>query len=139
MDELGRVGEFLEADWFAVVGASPNREKYGNKVLRAYQQAGKEAVPIHPAAEEVEGVSVSPSLTRLMEQYSEKGVPAISVITPPAVTEKVMQEAVELGIRHVWLQPGAENEEAKNIARNAGINLIAEGPCVLVQLRFRDI
>ena len=62
----------------------------------------------------------------------------ISVITPPPVTEKVVAEAVELGIQNIWLQPGAESDQAIAQAEAAGVNLIAGGPCLLVALAYRD-
>ena len=46
--------KIFEPQSFAVVGASTNREKYGNKVLRAYGQSGREAWPINPRADEIE-------------------------------------------------------------------------------------
>jgi uncharacterized protein len=60
------------------------------------------------------------------------------VITPPPVTEKVVEEAGRLGIRHVWMQPGAESEAAVRRARELGINVISGGPCLLVVLGFRE-
>ena len=124
---------FLAEKRFAVVGASPDRTKYGNKVLRCYLQHGRDAVPVHPKETEVEGVRAYPSLSAI-----PGGVGAVSVITPPAVTEKVVEEAAKLGIRHVWMQPGAESEAAVRRARELSIDVIAGGPCVLVVLGFRD-
>ena len=81
MDET--IVAFLESGPWAVVGASTNRDKYGNKVLRAYQQNDKTPLyAINPRGEEVEGVQAYASLGDLPE------VPrAISIITPPEVTE----------------------------------------------------
>ena len=63
---------------------------------------------------------------------------AISIITPPKVTEAVVEEAGRLGIRHVWMQPGAESDAAIARATELGMNVIAGGPCLLVVLGFRD-
>jgi predicted CoA-binding protein len=128
------IESFLAQKRFAVVGASPDRAKYGNKVLRCYLQNGRDAVPVHPKEAAVEGVTAHPSLTSV-----PGGVGAVSVITPPAVTEKVVEEAGRLGIRHVWMQPGAESDAAVRRARELGMNVIAGGPCVLVVLGFRDV
>jgi predicted CoA-binding protein len=65
-------------------------------------------------------------------------VQSISVITPPAVTERVVAEAIRKGIRHIWMQPGAESEAAVAACRQAGINVIADGSCVLVVLGYRE-
>jgi len=51
-----KIGSFLASNSFAVVGASIDRTKYGNKVLRCYQQHGKTVYPINARAAEVEGL-----------------------------------------------------------------------------------
>ena len=124
---------FLASPSFAVVGASTDRSKYGNKVLRCYQQNGRKVYPVNPRAPEVEGLRAYPSLAALPEP-----VQAISVITPPAATEQVVREAHAAGVKHVWMQPGAESEEAIRTAESLGLNVIADGPCLLVVLGYRE-
>ena len=51
------IARFLESPAYGVVGASPRRHKYGNKVLRCYQQNGRRAIPVNPREDEVEGLS----------------------------------------------------------------------------------
>jgi len=131
--ETERIQAFLASGPFAVVGASTDRSKYGNKVLRCYQQHGKEVYPINPRAPEVEGLKAYPSLAAL-----PRPVPAISVITPPAATEQVVKEAHAAGVRHVWMQPGAESDEAVRTAEALGMNVIAGGPCLLVVMGYRE-
>jgi len=128
-----QVAAFLDAGPFAVVGASTDRLKYGNKVLRCYQQHGKEVYPINPKATEVEGLKAYPSLAALPVK-----VRAISVITPPAATEQVVREAAAAGVTHVWMQPGAESDEAIRTAEALGLSVLAEGPCLLVVLGYRE-
>lgn len=128
-----KIEAFLAGQRFAVVGASRNRNKYGNKVLRVFQQNNRNVVPINPNADEVEGLRSFSSLASMDEP-----VDGVSIITPPAVTEQVIAQAIELGIEHVWMQPGAESQSAIDLAERAGINVIAGGPCVLVSLRFRE-
>lgn len=128
-----RIEAFLESGTFAVVGASTDRAKYGNKVLRCYQQHGKKVYPINPKAPKVEGLKAYASLTALPVR-----VPAISVITPPAATEKVVHEAHGAGVKHIWMQPGAESEEAIRTAEALGMNVIAGGPCLLVIMGYQE-
>lgn len=125
---------FLAEKSFAVVGASPDRSKYGNKVLRCYMQHGRGVTPVHPKEPAVEGLTAYTSLGAIPEKPG-----AVSVITPPAVTEKVVEECAKLGIKHVWMQPGAESDAAIARARELGLSVIAGGPCVLVVLGFRDV
>lgn len=133
MELKQRIESFLAGDTFAVVGASTNREKYGNKVLRAYQQAGRNATPINPRADEIEGVKAYPTLADLPEP-----VHGLSIITPPQITETIVEEAGQLGIKHLWMQPGAESEAAVKRAEELGINVIGGDACVLVILGYRE-
>jgi predicted CoA-binding protein len=128
-----KISAFLGSGPFAVVGASVDRSKYGNKVLRCYQQHGKEVYPINARAAEVEGLKAYPSLGSLPVPPK-----AISVITPPVVTEQVVREAAAVGVKHVWMQPGAESDEAIRTAESLGLSVIAGGPCVLVVMGYRE-
>lgn len=124
-----RIRAFLDAPPFAVVGASADRSKFGNKVLRKYVEHGLPVRPVNPAGGEIEGLAVAPSLSDL-----EPTPGAVSIVTPPAVTERVVAEALELGIRHLWLQPGAESPRAVAAAEERGASILWGGPCLLVEL-----
>ncbi len=127
------IDRFLASPAFGVAGASPRRHKYGNKVLRCYRQAGRRVVPVNPREAEIEGIACVPDVLHLPDD-----VKSLSVITPPAVTEQVVEQAIAKGIEHVWMQPGAESEAAVEACRRAGINVIADGSCVLVVLGYRE-
>jgi predicted CoA-binding protein len=116
-----------------VVGASHDRAKYGNRVLRCYLQHGKTVHPVNPHATRVEGLECYASLTGLPEP-----VHGVSVITPPEVTERIVEDLPGCGAAWVWMQPGAESERAVARAEALGIGVIAGGPCLLVALGFRD-
>lgn len=133
MDLNEKIRIFLDGHAFAVLGASQDRSKYGNKVLRAYQQNGLKVYPINPKAKEVEGLVCYPDLASLPE-----AVHGVSIITPPSITEKAVETIGALGIGHVWMQPGAESELAVTRAQDLGMNVIAGGPCILVTLRYRE-
>jgi len=133
MTENDKIDAFLAGDSFAVVGASQDPSKYGNKVLRAYMQDGRKVYPVNPKAQEVEGLKSYPDLESLPAP-----IHGISVITPPHVTESIMEQADRLGVKHVWLQPGAESQKAVDWAERQGIHVIYGGPCVLVTLGFRE-
>ena len=127
------IDDFLADGPWAVVGASNNREKYGNKVLRAYIQSGRAAWPINPREEKVEGFTAYPDLAALPE------VPrGISIITPPKVTEAIVEEAANLGVKFVWMQPGAESPRALEIAAEKGIEAIGDGSCLLVVVGYKE-
>jgi predicted CoA-binding protein len=133
LDIQDPIQRFLTSPAYGVVGASPRRHKYGNKVLRCYQQNGRRAIPVNPREQLIEGATCVASVLDLPED-----VKSISIITPPAVTERVVEEAIRNGIEHVWMQPGAESERAVEACEAAGINVIADGSCVLVVLGYRE-
>jgi len=134
MSIQGLIEEFLKSEAFGVVGASANRDKYGNKVLRCYLQNQLKAIPVNPKEEAVEGVHCVTSVMDLPDE-----VKSISVITPPQITEQVVATAAAKGIRNIWMQPGAESPGAVDLCRKNDINVIADGSCILVVLGFRDI
>lgn len=121
------IRRFLAAPSFAVVGASNAPEKYGSKVFAACLARGMDVTPINPREREVHGLRAFPSLLDL-----PKPVTAVSVITPPAVTEGVIEQAAQAGVEFVWLQPGAESRSAVQRGKELGITVIHGGPCILV-------
>ena len=128
-----RIKSFMAGGPYAVVGASSDREKYGNKVLRAYQQHGMEVYPINPRAPEIEGLKAYATLADVPVKLR-----AISVITPPSITEQVVEAAAAAGVRMVWMQPGAESDKAIRKAEALGMEVIAGGPCFLVLAHYRE-
>lgn len=127
------IDKFFTSSAYGVVGASNNRSKYGNKVLRVYLQNNKKVYPVNPNEEKIEELEVIKSVRELPDI-----VKSISIITPPNVTEKVVDEAIAKGIENIWMQPGAENEKSIEKCKQHNINVIAGGPCVLVTLRFKE-
>jgi len=124
---------FLSQSSFAVAGASTDREKYGNKVVRAYLQNKKTVYPINTKVSEVEGLKAYPDVSSVpAEEF------ALSIVTPPAVTLQVVRQALKLGVRYFWMQPGAENDTAVKEAEEAGATVIHGGSCVLVALGYRE-
>jgi len=128
-----RIDRFLGSEAFGVAGASSKRHKYGNKVLRCYLQNGRRAIPINPIETEIEG---APVIARISDLPDE--VQSLSLITPPQVTEKLVVDAAQRGIRNIWMQPGAESAKAIAYCEEQGLNLIADGSCLLVVLGYRE-
>ncbi|HIJ86107.1 MAG TPA: CoA-binding protein [Desulfuromonadales bacterium] len=128
-----QIRQFLASPAFGVVGASTNREKYGNKVLRCYLQNGRKVIPVNPNEADIEGIACAASISDLPPE-----VESISMITPPVVTAQLVPLALEKGIRNIWMQPGAEHPEAVALCRENGVNIIADGSCLLVVLGYHD-
>lgn len=147
---------FFASPKFAVAGASQNSSKFGYKgmcgesspssqvieaavVLAWYHTHGLPVTPINPATSEIKLPSqayqtvASPSALEVPQQT------ALSVITPPAVTRKILEEAKSIGIQAVWLQPGSFDDEGLEYAKanfKAAVGGVGggggEGWCVLV-------
>ncbi|HEX5471492.1 MAG TPA: CoA-binding protein [Lacipirellulaceae bacterium] len=128
-----KIKTFLAGKRFAVVGASQDRSKYGNKVLRVYQQNKRDVVPVNTKGDEVEGLKAYPSLSSIPGP-----IDGVSIITPPPITERIVNEAIQNGIKNIWMQPGAESDAAVKAAEQEDANVIAGGPCILVALRFHE-
>ena len=128
-----QIKQFLASPAFGVVGASTNRHKYGNKVLRCYLQNGRKAVPVNPNEPEIEGIACVATIGDLPPE-----VASISMITPPEVTAKLVPLALARGIKNIWMQPGAEHPDAVKLCREQGVNVIADGSCVLVVLGYHE-
>jgi len=124
-----RIRDFLDRGPWAVVGASPSRAKYGNRVLLAYVASGREVYAVNPKHRSVEGVACFPTLRDLPVP-----VRGVSVITQPGITESIVEDLPASGAELVWMQPGAESARAVRRAEELGLIVIAGGPCVLVAL-----
>jgi len=93
----------------------------------------KKVYPVNPKEKLIEGLSVIASVSDLPSE-----VDSISIITPPAVTEKIVEEAIQKGIKNIWMQPGAESDKAIQNCKQHKINIIAGGPCILVILGYKE-
>ena len=123
------IQEFLAQKTWAVVGASKDPEKFGNKVYQKLKKCGYTVYPINPKLAEIDGEQCFPSLKDLPVPPD-----VVSVIVPPSVTEQIINECAQLGISRIWMQPGAESQEALRKGQERGLKLI-HNECVLVQAR----
>ena len=115
----------------AVCGATPKRDRWGYRVFRRLLDEGYDVVPVHPMAPHVDQI---PCYTSLLEIPG--GVEAVSVITPPSASARIVRDAAEIGRPPCWFQPGASSEEVLLEAARLGVPAIA-GPCVLIELDAR--
>lgn len=120
---------FITSKQFAVVGASTDRSKYGNRVLRWYQGHELPVIPVNHKEAEVESLRAVGSL----REVSDPAETGLSIITPPKVTLDILKLGKELGFTRFWLQPGAEDKAVLDYAKEADLDIIAGGPCILVQ------
>ncbi|MBM3772613.1 MAG: CoA-binding protein [Acidimicrobiia bacterium] len=100
----------------AVIGASRNRAKFGNRAVRAYRAQGYRVVPIHPREAEIEGLPAYKSV-----QDVPTPIDVASFYVPPEIGERVIDEVVAKGVREVWLNPGADSDALIEKTRALGI------------------
>jgi predicted CoA-binding protein len=131
-DQEELIVDFVNRRLWAIVGASQDRNKYGNRVFRSLRSAGYRVYPVNPSVEEVEGAAAYASLADLPEPPE-----VVNLVVPPAVTEKVVREARELGLTRIWMQPGAESEEAIRFCEMHGMQLVVDD-CAMVRKREWD-
>lgn len=103
----------------AVIGASSDRSKYGNKALRAFRAQGYEVVPVNPNVAEVEGLRTFPSLRDVPGD-----VDMATFYVPSSIGLTVIEDVAARGIKEVWLNPGSESAALLSRARELGIDPI---------------
>ncbi|MGQ9556293.1 MAG: CoA-binding protein [Anaerolineae bacterium] len=114
---------------FAVVGVSQNKEKYGYEVFTALLAKGYQVYPVNPKYEEVDGHRCYPALDGLPETPE-----VVVTVVPPAVTEKVVESCVRLGVGTVWMPPGSWSERAVEMCEAQGIEEVHD-VCLVFALR----
>lgn len=103
----------------AVIGASSNRQKFGNKALRAFERQGFTVIPINPNEPEVEGHRTYATVN----DYSGP-IDMATVYVPASVGVGVMDELARKGVAEVWLNPGADDEAVVQRARTLGLKIV---------------
>lgn len=103
----------------AIIGASNDRAKYGNKAVRAFQQQGYTVYPVNPKETQVEGLRAYASIRDVPERLF-----MVSVYLPPPVLLKVLPDIAARGCDELWLNPGTESPEVIAEAERLGLNVI---------------
>jgi len=111
----------------AVIGASSNRRKFGNRAVRAFIQQGYTVVPIHPHEREVEGLKAYASVLDVPGP-----IDMATFYIPPAAGELVIEEVARKRIPEVWLNPGSESVAL--VARARALSLQPILACSLVAI-----
>jgi len=114
----------------ALVGASNDKSKFGNRIYLDLRNKGYNVVPVNPKDEKIEGDKAYTSI-QMMEELPD----IVNFVVPPPIAMKVAQNAVELGIEYLWFQPGSESEEIEYWLKNTdGIKYLVNA-CIMVETR----
>jgi predicted CoA-binding protein len=104
----------------AVVGASNDRGKFGNKALRAFRDEGHTVIPINPHESEVEGIKAYRSVLEV-----PGAIDMATVYVQPEVAYQLLDELQRKQIPEIWLNPGADTDDVLDEARRRKLNVIA--------------
>jgi predicted CoA-binding protein len=103
----------------AIIGASSDRRKFGNKAVRAFVQRGYKVFPINPSELEVEGIPVFKNVKDLPVRPE-----MITVYVPPPVLLKLLPDIAARGCDELWLNPGTESDDVLAEAERLGLPTI---------------
>jgi predicted CoA-binding protein len=111
----------------AVIGASSNRSKFGNRAVRAFLQQGYTVLPINPHAAEIEGLKAYASVLAVPGP-----IDMATLYVPPDVGERVIEEIAQKQIPEVWLNPGSESDAL--IARARALRIHPIIACSIISI-----
>tara|TARA_B100002049_G_scaffold128563_1_gene95101 strand:+ start:129 stop:512 length:384 start_codon:yes stop_codon:yes gene_type:complete len=114
----------------ALVGASNNRHKFGNRIYLDLRSKGYDVIPVNPKDKQIEGDQAYASIG-MIEELPD----IVNFVVPPPVAMKVAQEAVELGIKHLWFQPGSESNELETWLKGTNRIKYLVNSCIMVGTR----
>src|ERR1700759_3719184 len=103
----------------AIIGASTDRAKFGNKAVRAFLQRGYTVFPVNPKEAHIEGLPAFKSIADVPARPN-----LVSVYLPPPVLLKVLPDIAAKGCDELWLNPGTESDEVLVAAEGLGLNVI---------------
>jgi predicted CoA-binding protein len=122
------IDEFLGQQTIAVVGVSRNKDKFGTMLYRDLKAKGRKVYAVNPNMDMVEGDRCYAGLGALPVKPD-----AVVIVLPPTAAISVIDDMAGLGIKHLWLQQGAESREAEEKAQSLGMNVVS-GECLFMYL-----
>jgi predicted CoA-binding protein len=120
------IRNFLATKTLAVAGVSRDPKKFGYTVLKDLEKKGFNVLPVNPETDLIDETKCYRSLSAL-----PAGVDRLVIVTPKTGTLQVMKEALDKGIRDIWIQQHSETHEAIDFATENKLNLIY-GKCILM-------
>ena len=103
----------------AIIGASSDRNKFGNKAVRAFREQGYQVYPVNPNEAEIEGLPAYPTIADVPVRPE-----MVTVYVRPNVLLKLLPEIARKGCDELWLNPGTESNEVITEADRLGLNSI---------------
>ena len=111
----------------AVLGASNDRSKFGNKAVRAYRMQGYEVMPVNPREETIEGLKCYSNVSEI-----EGDLDLVSVYVRPDILDGLLAGIAAKGAPELWLNPGSESDQVISRAEDLGLQTVQA--CSIVSL-----
>ena len=127
MEDL--IQEFINQRVWAVVGSSTDPDKFGHQIFRDLREAGYTVYGVNSRGGRIEGQKLYPTLSDLPERPA-----VVDIVVPPAVTEEIVRQCAQLGLKRVWMQPGSESEAAIRFCQEHGIRVV-HSVCAMIEKR----
>lgn len=117
----------------AIVGASEDRRKYGNKIVRDLLSKGFEVYPVNLRSETIEGIRCYRDVEEL-----PKDIDLIVFVVPPEIGIQVAEKAIKMGFKRLWFQPGAGSKQIEDLVKNNGVEY-SIGRCIMIETSYRNL
>lgn len=123
---IQQINQFLSVKTIALLGVSRDPKKFGHQVFQHLSSQGYKLQPIHAEVAELNGVSTLKSISEIPETTD-----AIWIALPKQAVVPALQEALEKGIKNIWIQQFSESQEAIEMAKNSQANIVL-GRCIFM-------
>jgi predicted CoA-binding protein len=133
MTTLNQIEKFLASQPVALIGVSRNPQKFGQAAFKELKENGMNIIPVNPYTNEILGVKTFPDIKSLPET-----VKSIIIMTKKDQSAKVVTEAKEKGIEHIWFQQKSDTPEAVLELKGSNINYIT-GECILMHYKPHSV
>ncbi|MBN1329423.1 MAG: CoA-binding protein [Candidatus Heimdallarchaeota archaeon] len=123
----------LTSKIIAIVGASRDSSKAANYVPEYLKEQGYTIIPVNPNADEILGEKAFPNLETI-----PINVDIVDIFRPSGETPSVVEQAVKIKPKLIWLQKGISNEQAKKIAKKHGIKFVMDHCLMMEHIRLTE-
>ena len=113
----------------AVIGASNNKEKFGNKCVRAYKSKDYIVFPVNPKEQEIEGLKCFKNITEIPEP-----IDIVSLYLKPEITKNIINDIISVKPKLIYFNPGTEDEEIINTLKETDIEVKKECSIVAIEI-----
>jgi predicted CoA-binding protein len=121
------IDDFYSNNTFAIVGASAKKKNnFGVEVIKELTKKGKSMIPVHRSADKIEDIDCIRSVSELPQDVN-----ALIIVTNKKNTNEVVKEALDNGMKHIWLQQMSQTAESIELGKNSDANFIYK-QCIMM-------